>query len=56
MTDDTARDGALQASDRYRTLSERIKPEDYVESQPASPAKDPEMGRDTNRDFMLRYS
>jgi hypothetical protein len=44
-----------EGSEKYRTLPERIKPVDYVESQPASPAKDPEMGRDTKRDFMLRY-
>jgi hypothetical protein len=44
-----------EGNEKYRTLPERVEPEDYVESQPASPAKDPEMGRDTKRDFMLRY-
>jgi hypothetical protein len=51
VTESASREG----NEQYRVLPERIKPEDYVESQPASPAKDPEMGRDTKRDFMLRY-
>ena len=33
-----------------------IKLEDTVESQETDPARDPEGGRDTGRDFMIRYS
>lgn len=39
---------------RFRTLPERIDPEEMVTSQESQPVGDPEAGRDTNRDFMLR--
>jgi hypothetical protein len=42
-------------SKRFERLPERIKLEDTVESQETDPARDPEGGRDTNRDFMIRY-
>ncbi|MFA7265880.1 MAG: hypothetical protein WC054_06175 [Candidatus Nanopelagicales bacterium] len=39
----------------FNGLPERIKPEDMVTEIPATDAQDPEMGRDTQRDFMFRY-
>lgn len=47
--DDTADTG------RFKHLPERVKPEDMTTAQPATAAADPEGGRDTERDFMLRY-
>jgi len=46
-----------QPNDRqsYKRLPRRIKPRDTFTSHPASPARDPEGGRDTNRDFIIRY-
>ena len=41
---------------RFRTLPERIDPEKMVTSKESEPAGDPQAGRDTNRDFMLRYA
>ncbi len=32
----------------------RVRPEDMVTTQDVDPARDPEGGRDTERDFMLR--
>lgn len=43
------------ASERFKRLPERIKVEDTVESTSTEPARDPEGGRDTDRDFMIRY-
>jgi hypothetical protein len=43
-------------SQRFKRLPERIKLEDTVESQAADFARDPEGGRDTNRDFMIRFA
>jgi hypothetical protein len=43
-------------SQRFKRLPERIKVEDTVESQDPDPVRDPEGGRDTDRDFMIRYS
>jgi hypothetical protein len=42
------------ASARYRKLPERIRPEDMIAVQETEPPPDPTMGRDTERDFMLR--
>ena len=42
--------------DRFKRLPERIKLEDTVESQQTDAARDPEGGRDTDRDFMIRYA
>ncbi len=42
-------------SQRFKWLPERIKVEDTVESHETNPARDPEGGRDTNRDFFIRY-
>jgi hypothetical protein len=41
---------------RFKRLPERIKLEDTVESHDTTAARDPEGGRDTDRDFMIRYS
>jgi hypothetical protein len=43
-------------SQRFKRLPERVKLEDTVESQDTNVARDPEGGRDTDRDFMIRYS
>jgi hypothetical protein len=41
---------------RFKRLPEPVKLEDTVESQETDAARDPEGGRDTDRDFMIRYS
>ena len=43
-------------SERFKHLPEPVKPEDTVESQDTEPPHDPEGGRDTDRDFMIRYA
>jgi hypothetical protein len=43
-------------SQRFKRLPEPVKLEDTVESQETDAARDPEGGRDTDRDFMIRYS
>jgi hypothetical protein len=43
-------------SQRFKRLPERVKLEDTVESRKTKAARDPEGGRDTDRDFMIRYS
>jgi hypothetical protein len=45
----------LNSRTSYRRLPRRIKPSDTFTSHPVSPARDPEGGRDTNRDFVIRY-
>jgi hypothetical protein len=42
-------------ADHFRVLPKRVKPEDWVINTPAEDAPDPEGGRDTDRDFLLRY-
>ncbi|NMM25240.1 MAG: heme biosynthesis protein HemY [Phycicoccus sp.] len=42
------------SSARFRKLPERIRPEDMIASQETEPPPDPTMGRDPERDFMLR--
>ena len=42
------------ASARFRRLPERIRPEDMIAAQETEPPPDPAMGRDSERDFMLR--
>ncbi|HEY7009725.1 MAG TPA: hypothetical protein VH395_12335 [Jatrophihabitantaceae bacterium] len=51
--DATATDAG--GSKRFKRLPERIKLEDTVESHATEVARDPEGGRDTDRDFMIRY-
>lgn len=41
---------------RFRSLPERVDPEQMVTSQEAESPGDPEAGHDSDRDFMLRYS
>jgi hypothetical protein len=43
-------------SERFKHLPEPIMPEDTVASQDTRVPRDPEDGRDTDRDFMIRYS
>lgn len=49
-------DEPTPGSQRFKTLPERVKVEDTVESKDTRVARDPEAGRDTDRDFMIRYS
>lgn len=41
---------------RFRVLPERIDPDKMVTSKESEAPGDPEAGRDTDRDFMLRYA
>jgi hypothetical protein len=43
-------------AERFKHLPEPIRLEDTVESKDTRTARDPEDGRDTDRDFMIRYS
>lgn len=43
-------------SQRFKRLPDRVKLEDTVESLDTRATQDPEGGRDTDRDFMIRYS
>ena len=47
-------DHKMAASTRFRKLPERIRPEDMIATQETEPPPDPTMGRDPERDFMLR--
>jgi hypothetical protein len=40
---------------RFTHLPERVDPKDTATSQRVDPPRDPEGGRDTERDFLLRY-
>jgi hypothetical protein len=52
----TGRSAADQPrSGRFTHLPERIDPKDTVTSKRVDPPRDPEGGRDTERDFLLRY-
>jgi hypothetical protein len=46
--------GAAPAVRRFSELPARVLPEDMVEEVPADTAKDPEFGRDPDRDWLLR--
>lgn len=56
MVDSTSTADPKEAasSARFRKLPERIRPEDMIATQDTEPPPDPTMGRDTERDFMLR--
>jgi hypothetical protein len=41
---------------RFTHLPKRIPAEDMVETTDTHVARDPEGGRDTDRDFMIRYA
>lgn len=43
------------AKDEVTDLPEPVNPKDTVTSRRADPPRDPEGGRDTERDFLLRY-
>jgi hypothetical protein len=47
--------GAQATARRYTHLPERVDPKQMVTSKRADPARDPEGGRDTERDFLLRH-
>jgi hypothetical protein len=49
------REQAGPHSQRFAHLPERVDPSDMVASQQTEPPPDPEGGRDTDSDFMLRY-
>ncbi len=51
---DRARHEAFER--RVHTDLPRIMPADMVTSQDVTPPPDPDGGRDTERDFMLRYA
>jgi hypothetical protein len=42
--------------DRFKHLPEPVDPAEMVTTQDSEPPPDPEGGRDTDRDFMIRYS
>ena len=46
----------MDEPNKYRHLPEPVKLEETVESKDDSPVPDPQAGRDTERDFMLRYA
>ena len=50
----TADQDKAKTSARFRKLPERIRPEDMIAVQETDPPPDPTMGRDTDRDFLLR--
>lgn len=50
----TADQEKVASSARFRKLPERIRPEDMIATQETEPPPDPTMGRDSERDFMLR--
>jgi hypothetical protein len=41
---------------RFKHLPKRIPADDMVETTETHVARDPEGGRDTDRDFMIRYA
>jgi hypothetical protein len=53
-TTSTADQDRPASSARFKKLPERIRPEDMVAVQETEPPPDPTMGRDPERDFMLR--
>jgi hypothetical protein len=47
---------AEHTTERFKHLPEPVALDDTVTSQDTSPPPDPEAGRDTDRDFLLRYA
>jgi hypothetical protein len=45
-----------EVSQRYRHLPERVPLDELITETPSSDATDPEMGRDPDRDWLLRGS
>ena len=57
--DEEGRDATAEpasGSQRFKRLPERVRLEDTVETHDTNVARDPEGGRDTDRDFMIRYT
>jgi hypothetical protein len=54
--DEPAESELEQDPNRFKHLPKRVSPEDMVETTDTHVARDPESGRDTDRDFMIRYS
>jgi len=44
------------AGSRFSRLPEPVRLEDTIALQDIAPPPDPEAGRDTDRDFLLRYT
>jgi hypothetical protein len=40
---------------RFSRLPRRVRPEDTITTKDTGPVPDPEGGRDTDRDFLIRY-
>jgi hypothetical protein len=53
-TSETTDQDEPASSARFKRLPERIPVEDTIATQETEPPSDPTMGRDTERDFMLR--
>ena len=45
-----------ESASRFSRLPEPVRLEDTIASQDTAPPPDPEGGRDTDRDFLLRYT
>lgn len=56
MSDVTPRAASEPTAARFAELPERIDPSDYVETIDATPAPDPEGGRDPNTEWMLKHA
>ncbi len=58
MSDDpgTAPQDDRPEADRYRRLPAPISPEDMTESVDSDAPADPSMGRDSDRDWLLRHA
>jgi hypothetical protein len=52
----TAEHDAEVRREKYKHLPPPVRLEDTVTSHETEPARDPEGGRDTDRDFMLRHA
>ena len=46
---------AREVPERFRVMPQRVSPQDWVIDVPAENVPDPEGGRDTDRDFVIRY-
>jgi hypothetical protein len=53
-TTSSADQDTTASSARFGKLPERVRPEDMIAVQETEPPPDPTMGRDSERDFMLR--
>jgi hypothetical protein len=56
MKKPAVRAAELRGPDRFKHLPEAVRLEDTVTTKDEVAHADPEAGRDTNRDFMLRYA